>query len=158
MAGGDASDVAESLETRLYRWLFNVFPAYRGTGARVLYIAGDWQEIRVKIPLSWRTRNYVGTMYGGSMYGAVDPLYMMMLLKALGDQFTVWDKAATIEFHDPGEETLYARCRITDAELAAIRALEPGESSDREYTTRLVNSEGEVHATVEKTVYVRPDE
>jgi hypothetical protein len=31
-------------------------------------------EVRVRVPLGWRTRNYVGTIFGGSMYGAVDPL------------------------------------------------------------------------------------
>lgn len=149
--------MSESLETRLYRWIFNLYPAYRGTGARVVYIDGDWREIRVKVPLSWRTRNYVGTVFGGSMYGAVDPLYMMMLIRCLGEEFTVWDKSGSIEYHQPGEETLYARCEITDEELAAIRALDPGESSDREYSTRLVDSDGDVHATVEKTVYVRRD-
>ena len=31
----------ESLRSRLLRWTFNLFPAYRGTGARVRYIASD---------------------------------------------------------------------------------------------------------------------
>ena len=29
---------------------------------------------------SWRTRNYVGTIFGGSMYSAVDPIYMVRRL------------------------------------------------------------------------------
>jgi hypothetical protein len=55
------------------RWGFNFFPAFRGTGARITYIAGDYREMRVELPLNWRTRNYVGTIFGGSLYGAVDP-------------------------------------------------------------------------------------
>jgi hypothetical protein len=55
------------------RWGFNLFPAFRGTGARVTYIAEDFREMRVKLPLNWRTRNYVGTIFSGSLYGAVDP-------------------------------------------------------------------------------------
>lgn len=74
----------ESLKTRFLRWRFNFFPAYRGTGARLTYIADDFHEIRTKLPLNWRTRNYVGTTFGGSLYGAVDPLYMVMLIKILG--------------------------------------------------------------------------
>jgi hypothetical protein len=54
--------MGESLQTRLTRWGFNLYPAYRGTGAWITYIASDWREIRVKLPLSWRTRNYVGTI------------------------------------------------------------------------------------------------
>jgi hypothetical protein len=36
----------ESFRTRLLRWKFNLFPAYRGTGARVTYIAADFREVR----------------------------------------------------------------------------------------------------------------
>jgi hypothetical protein len=61
----------ESWNTRVTRWGFNWFPAYRGTGARIDYIASDWREVRIRLPLSRRTRNYVGTIFGGSMYGAV---------------------------------------------------------------------------------------
>ena len=58
-------------------WKFNLFPAYRGTGGRLVSIADDWSEVRIKLRLTWRTRNYVGTLFGGSLYGAVDPLYQI---------------------------------------------------------------------------------
>ena len=73
------------------RWKFNSFPAYRGTGARVTYIAADFREVRIRLPLSWRTRNVVGTIFGGSMYGAVDPIFMIMLIRLLGADYVVWD-------------------------------------------------------------------
>jgi hypothetical protein len=93
------------------------------------------------------------------MYGAIDPLYMMMLIQRLGDEYVVWDKAASIDFEKPGRETLYARCRITDEELAAIKAdLRDQESTERVYTTRLVDEDETVHATVRKTVYITTDE
>jgi hypothetical protein len=76
--------VPESWGTRLERWGFNWFPADRGTGGRIDSIAADGREVRVRVPLSWRTRNHVGTTFGGSLYGALDPIYMIMLIKALG--------------------------------------------------------------------------
>lgn len=146
----------ESFRSRLLRWKFNVFPAYRGTGARVRYIAGDLREIRVELPLSWRTRNYVGTIFGGSIYAAVDPMYMIMLIHGLGPDYVVWDKAATVRFLRPGRTTLHATFRIDDAELDAIRAeLETRRSIDRIYTVELVDADGVVHATVEKTIFVK---
>ena len=98
--------MSESFASRRLRWLFNLLPAYRGTGGRVTYIASDFREVRVKLPLSWRTRNYVGTIYGGSLYGAVDGVYMVMLIRILGPEYIVWDKAATIRFRKPGRSTL----------------------------------------------------
>src|SRR5690349_10454914 len=100
--------MAESLQSRLQRWGFNRFPAFRGTGGRITYIASDWREVRLQVPLSRRTRNYVGTIYGGSMYGAVDPIYMVMLIRLLGPEYIVWDKSASITFKRPGRSTLYA--------------------------------------------------
>lgn len=138
------------------RWGFNLFPAYRGTGARITYIAADWREVRVRLPLSWRTRNYVGTIFGGSLYGAVDPLYMIMLIKLLGAGYTVWDKAATIRFRKPGRSTLFARFLLEEAEIREIRRLLDGGSPiDRVYTVDLADAAGVVHASVEKTVYLR---
>jgi len=146
----------ESLLTRAERHAFNLFPAYRGTGARVTYIADDFREVRIKLPLSWRTRNYVGTIFGGSMYAAVDPMYMIMLIRILGKEYVVWDKAATIRFRKPGRTTLRATFRIEEAELEAIRAAAAdGKPVDRIYNVDLVDREGVVHASVEKVIYVR---
>src|SRR6266567_3641715 len=132
------------------RWGFNFFPAFRGTGARVTYISGDFREVHVKLPLNWRTRNYVGTIYGGSLYGAVDPMYMIMLIRILGPAYTVWDKSALIRFVKPGRSTLTARFVVTEEETETIRRLcETQRSIDRGYNIEIVDSDGVVHAVVE---------
>ncbi len=149
----------ERLRAWLWKWRFNLFPAYRGSGGRVLSIAPDWSEVRVKVPLSRRTRNYVGTTFGGSLYAAVDPICMMMLIRLLGPGYAVWDKAAAIRFRKPGRGPLFAVFRINEEELNAIRAgLELHPSIDRVYTVDLVDPAGVIHATVEKTLYIRSAE
>jgi len=146
----------ESFRSRVIRWRFNFFPAYRGTGGRVTYIADDWREVRIKLPLSWRTRNYVGTIFGGSLYGATDPFFMIQLIQLLGRGYVVWDKAASIRFRKPGRTTLYATFKFDDAELDAIRAAAAdGKPIDRTYSVDLVDRDGVVHATVEKVIYIR---
>lgn len=148
--------MAESWRTFFMRHGLNWWPCYRGTGARVTYIAGDWREVHVTIPLSWRTRNYVRTIFGGSMFGGTDPLFMLMLIHLLGKDYIVWDKAAAIRFRRPGTERLRAVFRIDDEELAAIRELaETSGSVDRVYTLELSDPSGEVCATIERTLYIR---
>lgn len=148
--------MSESPRTRLLRWGFNFFPAYRRTGGRITYIARDLREIRVRLPLNRGTRNYVGTLFGGSMFGAVDPIYMVMLIRLLGPEYTVWDKQACIRFLKPGRSTLHARFALDDAELDAIRAaVAQGGRTDREYRVELTDDAGVIHATVDKTVHVR---
>ncbi len=146
----------ESMSTRIVRWGFNFFPAYRGTGARITYIAQDYREVQIKLPLNWRTRNYVGTTFGGSIYGAVDPIYMIMLIKVLGRDYVVWDKAATISFRKPGKSMLYATFRLSDQEIELITAAAMRHPSiERVYRIELVDAENTVHAVVEKTLYIR---
>ena len=145
----------ESFASRLQRWKFNLFPAYRGTGGRITYVAGDFREVRVRLPLSWRTRNAVGTIFGGSLYGAVDPVYMIMLIRLLGPAYVVWDKAAEIRFIRPGRSTLTATFTIDDGELEAIRQETTKGPIDRFYSVDLIDDNEVVHATVRKTIYVR---
>jgi acyl-coenzyme A thioesterase PaaI-like protein len=145
----------ESLQTRLLRWKFNLFPAYRGTGGRVTYLASDFSEVKVEVPLSRRTRNLVGTIFGGSLYAALDPIYMIMLMRLLGPDYLVWDKAATIRFRKPGRSTLQATFRIEAAELEAIRsATAAGDPIDRTWEVQLIDGSGVVHVTMEKVIYI----
>ncbi|HEX9010149.1 MAG TPA: DUF4442 domain-containing protein, partial [Holophagaceae bacterium] len=147
----------ESLRTRLMRWGFNWWPCYRGTGARVTHIAADWREVRIRLPLSWRTRNVVGTIFGGSLYASVDPFFMIMLMKNLGPAYVVWDKAATVRFRRPGRGTLTATFRLDAAELAEIRDLLANlPKVDRTYPVDLVDEAGTVHAVVEKVLHIAP--
>lgn len=119
------------------------------------YIAGDFREVRVRLPLSWRTKNYVGSIYGGSIYGAIDPIYMLMLIKILGPGYVVWDKAAKIRFKRPARTTLYIDFHVSEEESDEIRRLaENGRSIDRIYNLELKDKAGIVHAKIEKTLYI----
>jgi hypothetical protein len=155
MRGMDTDALVRRLPHPLVRHMFNLWPAIRGSGARVEHVAPDWSELRVRLPRSWRTRNYVGTTFGGSMYAAVDPFQMLLLIRRLGPAYVVWDKSATIRFRRPGRTTLRATFRLDDAELAELRAaLDAQGQLDRTWTIDLVDDDGVVHASVDKVVYL----
>src|SRR5260370_24799517 len=78
--------------------------------------------MKVKIPLNWRTRNRVGTIFGGRLYGAVDPIYMMMVMEVLGRDFVVWDKGAEIKFIRPGVSTLYVEFKLKPELVNDVKA------------------------------------
>lgn len=91
------------------------------------------------------------------MYGGVDPVYMLMLIKRLGRDYIVWDRQATIRFRRPGRGPLHARFHLPDAEVAEIRTAlpGPGDRIDRSWTVELLDAEGTVHAVVEKVIHIR---
>lgn len=135
--------------------IFNYWPAIRGTGGRVTRVAPDWTELDVRIKLNWRTRNYVGTIFGGSIYAAVDPFFMLMILRQLGDDYVVWDKSARVSFKRPGTETLYAEFRVSAEEVADLRAIaDRDDKLERTYSLDLKDAEGRVYATIDKVIYV----
>jgi hypothetical protein len=144
----------ESFQTRITRWLFNLYPVYRRTGGRVTFIADDFSQVNIKIPLNWKTKNYVGTIFGGSMYGAVDPVYMIMFIKLLGTKYTVWDKSGHIHHKRPGRSTLRAKFSIDQVEIESIKhALEGQDKINRTYTVELLDKDNAICARIEKTLY-----
>jgi acyl-coenzyme A thioesterase PaaI-like protein len=148
--------MSESWKTKLLRWRFNWYPAYRRSGARVTYIAEDLMEIGVKLPLNRATRNLHGTIYGGAIYSAVDPLHAVMVARHLGPDFHVWMKSARIDFRRPGRSDLFARCQLHPHELDELRAaLTHSHKADRNFTVALTDARGEVAANVTLTVHVR---
>lgn len=93
------------------------------------------------------------------MYGAVDPIYMIQLIKILGKDYIVWDKAAAIQFKKPGRSTLFARFVFTEEEIREIiRLVEGAPSIDRIYSVELKDAEGNVYARMEKTLFIRKKE
>ena len=142
-------------QARVMRLGFNLHPAFRGTGGRVETISPDLSHVRVRLPLTWRTRNVLGTIYGGSLFSVTDGAHPTMLMLALGRNAIVWDKAASIRYRRPGRETLYVDFLITPEEIADIHAdLARYGETERTYLVELKNREGLVHTQVERTVYI----
>lgn len=136
-----------------FRRGMRLFPPIRNSGIRVESISDDWRTWTFRLPLNRRTRNYVGTHYGGTLYSAADPHYMLAWMHILGDGFVVWDKAASVRFRKPGRGTLRASFTIDAAEIEEIRAMRPGEKQDRHYTFEWTDTDGDIVASIEKTIY-----
>ncbi|MGQ0579014.1 MAG: DUF4442 domain-containing protein [Betaproteobacteria bacterium] len=150
-----AGRTRESLKTWFLRLRFNLYPAFWGTGAKVVYIAEDLRAIRIKLALNFRTRNIHGSLFGGAMYAATDPLYALLVKVGLGPGYVVWDKAGAIRYLRPGRSALYAECSISEAELASLKSrLESAPSVDLDCEMELTDAGGVVHAVVQKTIYV----
>lgn len=148
--------MTESLKSRMTRTLFNYVPMFWSTGAKVTYLADDYKEMHLKLPLNWRTRNYVGTIFGGSMFSSTDVLYFLLVRKNLGEDYIVWDKASCIRFKKPGTGTLYTRAVISDEEIEIIKTeLLNTDKIDRVYYLDLVDESGDVCASVEKTIHIQ---
>ena len=140
---------------QLIRYGFNLHPAYRRTGGRVDYVSPDLTTIRVRVPLNRGTRNLVGTIFGGSLFAVTDGPHPFLLILALGRDYVIWDKAASIQYKRPGRTTLYGDCTITAEEIAKVKDILTRQPEvDRVYRVELKDENGVVHSVVERTVYI----
>jgi acyl-coenzyme A thioesterase PaaI-like protein len=147
---------AENLKSRFTRYAFNLAPVFRATGAWITHISADLQLVKLKLPLTLKTKNPMGTMCGGNMYSAVHGIYLVMLMKNLGPGYLCLDRLSTIKFLKPGKGTLFARFELTPDEIATVKALlaEYGRT-DRHYQVELKDANGVVCSEVTCTVHVR---
>lgn len=141
---------------RRLKLALNFYGPFRGAAIRIDYIRDDWREIRVSMRSRWYNRNIVGCHFGGSLYAMVDPQYMIMLMNVLGEDYLVWDKAADIDFIKPGRGTVRAHFILTDAAVDQIKAdTANGEKTLPNFTVRVVDTNDEIVASINKVLYVR---
>lgn len=138
------------------RAFFNTMPCFAGSGGRIDRISDDLKEVVVTVPLNEKTRNVVGTIYGGSMYAASDALYLILLWYQLGPEYFLLDRSSKVEYKRPGVGDVSARCLISDKELLEIKAaLEDRLSYTRSYVVEFVDAADKLCCRIEKEVYIR---
>jgi acyl-coenzyme A thioesterase PaaI-like protein len=138
------------------RHVFNLWPPFAFSGVHVSRISSDWRHARVELRLRPWNRNYVGTHFGGSLFSMTDPFWMILVMRCLGSDYIVWDKAGEIEFVKPGRGTVHAVFDVENVVLDELRAATAdGHKCLRWFSVDVVDAEGEVVARVRKQLYVR---
>lgn len=136
--------------------VINWYGPFLGAGVKLEKMSKDFRQARVSMKLTFYNKNYMGTQFGGSLYAMVDPWYMLMLIKNLGRDYIVWDKAATINFRKPGRGKVTAEFNLTDEHLNEIRKyLETEKKMDYHFKVEIKDDEGKLIADVDKVLYIR---
>jgi acyl-coenzyme A thioesterase PaaI-like protein len=136
--------------------IINYYGPFLGAGVKLEKMTKDYRHARVSMKLTFYNKNYMGTQFGGSLYAMTDPWYMLMLIKNLGRDYIVWDKAATVNFRKPGRGKVTAEFNLTDEHLAEIKKhLETEKKMDYHFKVEIKDDEGKLIADVEKVLYIR---
>jgi len=138
------------------RRMLNIWPPFLFSGITILEISKDFRHAKVRLKKKVLTSNYVGTLFGGSLFAMTDPFYMVMILKNLGKDYIVWDKRSEIEYVSPGKSTVFAEFHLWDAELDEIK-VEVAASGKylKWFEVEIKTADGTVVAIVKKQIYVR---
>jgi hypothetical protein len=139
----------------LFRVLFNMSPMYKRSCGKIIFASEDLHVVNIKIPLSYKNKNYVGSIFGGSLFSATDPIYMIQLMQILGKDFVVWDKKTNIKFKRPAYEHAFATFEFTTSEINEIRQKVEAEN-EVDYTKilHITDKNGIIFAELDKTLYI----
>ena len=139
----------------LYKTLFNWSPMYRRTTAKLIEVSEDLHFVKIRMTLNWKNRNYAGSIFGGSMLAATDPIYMIQLIQILGDDYVVWDKSVEARYKKPAKSTIYGEFVFTQEEIQKIKKdVSENNEIDILKTMSLIDENQNIIATFKKTLYI----
>jgi len=139
----------------IYKYGFNWSPMYRRTTAKLIEVSDDLHYVKIRLKLNWKNRNYAGSIFGGSMLAATDPIYMIQLIQILGDDYVVWDKAVEARYKKPAKSTIYGEFRFTKDDIESIKQkVEKHKETDIVKTMNLIDDQEQIIATFNKTLYI----
>lgn len=148
--------IFKNMKELFFQRLIRFYGPYLGAAVKPVEISEDFRYIKVEMPLTFYNQNYVGTQFGGSLYSMVDPWYMLMLIKNLGDNYIVWDKSASIEFKKPGRGKVTAEFTLSQSRINEIKNfVDEKTKMDAHFEVKIMDEQNNLVARVDKVVYVR---
>ena len=140
---------------KLFKVFFNLSPMYRRSTGKITSVTKDLSRIEIRIPLSYKNKNYVGTIFGGSLFSATDPIYMVQLIQLLGRDYVVWDKSSVVKFKRPADSDAFAKFEFTENDIEKLKNdVRNNGEVDLVKMVYLKSKEGVVFCEIEKTMYV----
>lgn len=128
---------------------------YRRTTAKLIDVSDDLHKVVITLRLNWKNKNYVGSIFGGSMLAATDPIYLIQLIQILGDDYVVWDKAVTARYKRPAKSRIYGTFLFSEEEIKDIKnKIAESHEIDITKTMNLIDEKQQIIATFSKTLYI----
>ena len=128
---------------------------YRRTTAKLIEVSDDLHKVVISLNLNWKNKNYAGSIFGGSMLAATDPIYMIQLIQILGDDYVVWDKAVEARYRKPAKSRIYGEFIFSEEEIEVIKKdVATKNEIDIVKTMNLVDTKQQIIATFNKTLYI----
>jgi len=97
-----------------------LFPPLLFNRIRTEYLSPDLMHCRVRIAHSFMNRNLQGSVFGGTLFSALDPFLPVMMWQIFarrGQKLEVWLKKAEIDYLKPSSTKMYIDFRLREIDL-----------------------------------------
>lgn len=143
----------------LARWMLRLYPPLLFQRVRVEEIGAGFRSCRVRVGRSLLNRNLNGTIFGGAIFCAADPIYALLYWQVFarrGVRLESWLKAASIRYRKPASTHVTLEFAIEDEDIEELAAqLGRTGRADRVHVTRAIDAHGDVCAEIETRVHLR---
>jgi acyl-coenzyme A thioesterase PaaI-like protein len=147
------------LKSTLARFLINLYPPMIFNGVRVIHVAEDYTALKLRIRKTFLTRNHSGSIFGGSLFSAVDPFYALMFWQIFQQEeidCSTWLKSAEIKYLRPANKKLYASLFISEEEKKdALLTIKKQGRFDAHFTIYLVDKEGLKYVEIKQLITLK---
>lgn len=155
--GNFAADMRLSEKT--LTWVLRLYPPFFFQRIWIRKFHKGFTGVDIKINKSILNRNSNGTIFGGTIFAATDPIYALLFgqsIRRKGIKPIVWLKSARIQYLKPARTSLYIAVRIKPEELqeAEDMLLTKGKFV-RSMPIEILDKHGNVCAIAENEVYIR---
>lgn len=142
------------------KWILRIYPPFLFQQIWVKKIHAGFTGIDVKIKKNFLNINANKTLFGGTIFSAIDPVHSILLdqaFKARGMKNTVaWLKSAKIDYLKPGKTSLYFSIRIQEHEIEeAYTTIQARGKIVKTFTTEVFDKEGVKCAICQNEIYIR---
>lgn len=97
------------------------FPPFWLMRIRVLELAPDWSRLRIRLPLTFISRNAGGNLFGGFQAALADPIPALACIRRFPGH-AVWTRRLALDFRREGSTDLELRFEFAPARHAEIAA------------------------------------
>jgi acyl-coenzyme A thioesterase PaaI-like protein len=147
------------LSRGLALWLLRLYPPLLFAGVTAWELSSDFRRCTVRVRRSLLNRNLNGTIFGGAIAAAADPIHSILYWQALaleGRAVEAWLASVQIDYRKPGRSALELEFVLEEADLdAARRALDAEGRFRGRHRVEAIDRTGEVCAVIESGIYLR---
>lgn len=147
------------LSRRGLRWVLNLFPPLLFNRISIQSISKDFMEIKVCVRHSWINKNFNRTIFGGTIFSAVDPYFPTMYWHVFSRKkipMEVWLKSAEINYKHPAKTNLSLVFTLKEEDIrTALKGLQKDGSFQVWHTVEAVDEDGIICAEAKVLIYLR---
>ena len=147
-------------ETFKAKWMrrgFNLIPNNHFSGGRIVYASPCKRRGIATLPFNYRNVSALGTMFGGSMYSAIDSMGVALLFQHVDiREYLIADTHGTMKHIKPGRRRLFAIINLKEEdEVRMYRELRENGESRIVFDIDIVDVDDNLIAQSTKSVLVR---